>query len=270
MRILKFNREVDSQRSSVSSQDSRGPVVYSGDTIKRKPSMLVRRMLHINSSSSQGTECSEDSIQRPSVSLRNVSVTVDESDHKIVGNICQLIENAEEDDVFPLDHSESATNIRFPKPKSSTIGRELVVSTSVLNLSQLEEKKSVTLRRQLPFERKPLRVAKSTFFHYNDGRVTSERTMGEEIRSRETVRSSERTMSEEIEIIRSRETVKSFQSREIDIKKRRDAMKRRSTRDLEHSACSIRMYSDTVSSAEDTTGWSEVVECTSMSTIWRV
>lgn len=253
MCILKFNREVDSQRSSVSSQDSRGPVVYSGDTIKRKPSMLVRRMLHINSSSSQGTECSEDSIQRPSVSLRNVSVTVDESDHKIVGNICQLIENAEEDDVFPLDHSDSATNIRFPKPKSSTIGRELVVSTSVLDLSQLEDKKSVTLRRQLPFERKPLRVAKSTFFHYNDERVTSERTM-----------------SEEIEIIRSRETVRSFQSREIDIKKRRDAMKRRSTRDLEHSACSIRMYSDTVSSAEDTTGWSEVVECTSMSTIWHV
>ena len=253
MCILKFNRQVDSQRSSVSSQDSRGPVVYSGDTIKRKPSMLVRRMLHINSSSSQGTECSEDSIQRPSVSLRNVSVTVDESDHKIVGNICQLIENAEEDDVFPLDHSDSATNIRFPKPKSSTIGRELVVSTSVLDLSQLEDKKSVTLRRQLPFERKPLRVAKSTFFHYNDERVTSERTM-----------------SEEIEIIRSRETVRSFQSREIDIKKRRDAMKRRSTRDLEHSACSIRMYSDTVSSAEDTTGWSEVVECTSMSTIWHV
>ena len=253
MCILKFNREVDSQRSSVSSQDSRGPVVYSGDTIKRKPSMLVHRMLHINSSSSQGTECSEDSIQRPSVSLRNVSVTVDESDHKIVGNICQLIENAEEDDVFPLDHSESATNIRFPKPKSSTIGRELVVSTSVLDLGQLEDKKSVTLRRQLPFERKPLRVAKSTFFHYNDEQVTSERTM-----------------SEEIEIIRSRETVRSFQSREIDIKKRRDAMKRRSTRDLEHSACSIRLYSDTVSSVEDTTGWSEVVECTSMSTIWRV
>ena len=202
-------------------------------------------MLHIDSSSSQGTEGSEDFIQRPSVSLRKVSVTVDENDHMIAGN-CQMIENAEggeNDDVFPLNPSESFASFR--SPKSSTIGRELVASTSVLNISQLENKKSVTLRRQFPVERKALRVARSTFFHYDNEQVTSERTK-----------------SGEISDFKSVEMVKSFQSREADTKKRRDAMRRRSTRDLDHSTCSIRMC--TMASMEDATGWSEVVECTSM------
>ena len=209
-------------------------------------------MLHIDSSSTQGTEGSEDSIQHPSVSLRKVSVIVVENDHTVAGNCCQMIENAEggeSDDVFPLDPSESFASFR--SPKSSTIGRELVASTSVLDLSQLENKKAVTLRRHLPVEKKALRVARSTFFHYNNEQVTSERTKSEEINDFKLV-----------------ETVKSFQSRETDTKKRRDAMRRRSTRDLEHSTCLIRLC--TMASVGDATGWSEVVECTSMLIIWCV
>ena len=226
--------------------------------------MLVRRMLHIGSSSSQGTEFEggEELVHYPSVSLRRVWIDVDENDKMVARNSCQMIENASEggesDDVFPLVHddpSKSLANFQFSKPKSSTIGRELIASTSVIDLSQLEDSKSVTLRRQLPLERIPIirsRAARSTVYHFNDEQVTS---------------CSERTMSEEINHFQSMGTVKSFQSRETDLKKRRDAMKRRSTRDLEHSSCSIRMY--TMASTEgDTVGWSEVKECTSMLTIW--
>ena len=221
-------------------------------------------MLHIGSSSSQGTEFEggEELVHYPSVSLRRVWIDVDENDKMVAGNSYQMIENASEgaesDDVFPLVHddpSKSLADFQFPKPKSSTIGRELIASTSVLDLSQLEDNKLVTLRRQLPLERNPVirsRAARSTFYHFNDEQVA---------------RCSERTMSEEINHFQSSlGMVKSFQSRETDLKKRRDAMKRRSTRDLEHSSCSIRMY--TVASTEgDTDGWSEVEECTSMLTI---
>ena len=221
-------------------------------------------MLHIGSSSSQGTEFEggEELVHYLSVSLRKVWIDVDENDKMVAGNSCRTIENASEggesDDVFPLVHdgsSGSLTNFQFPKSKSSTIGRELIASTSVLDLSQLEDNKSITLRRQLPSERIPIirsRAARSTFYHFNDEQVA---------------RCSERTRSEEINHFQLMGTVKSFQSKETDLKKRRDAMRRRSTRDLEHSTCSIRMY--TMSSTEGgTDGWSEVQECTSMLTIW--
>ena len=228
--------------------------------------MLVRRMLHIGSSSSQGTEFEggEELVHYPSVSLRKIWIDVDENDKMVAGNSCQnlMIENASEggesDDVFPLVHndpSESLANFQFPKPKLSTIGRELIASTSVLDLSQLEDNRLITLRRHLPSERNPVirsRAARSTFYHFNDEQVAS---------------CSERTRSEEINHFQSMGTVKSFQSRVTDLKKRRDAMKRKSTRDLEHSTCSIRMY--TVASTEgDTVGWAEVKQCTSMLTIW--
>ncbi len=250
-----LNREVDSRYSSITSQDSRGREDFSGDTPKRKPSMLVHRMLHINSISSQD----EDSVHHPSVSLREVSIGVDENDQMIAGNCYKMTENAaeggESDDVFRLVHddsSESLTNFHFPKPKSSTMGRprELVASMSVLDLSQLENKNSITLRRQqLPSERKPIRAARSTVYHCID-----------------ETGSSERTRSEEIIHFKAMETVKSFQSKETDIKRRRDAMRRRSTRDLEHSTCLIRMYT-IASIEEETVGWSEVEEYTSMLTI---
>ena len=207
-------------------------------------------MLHIDSSSSQGTKGSEDSvrvIQRPSVSLRKVSLTIDENDPTIAEN-CQNVEGGEVDDVFPLDLSESLTSFHFPE--SSTIGRELVASTSILDLSQLETKKSVTLRRQLPLERSAPRAARSTIFHHNNNQVTSERTKSEDISNFKPV-----------------EMVKSFQSRGKDIKKRRDAMKRRSTRDFNHRTCLIKMCS--TASIKDI-GWSEVVECSSMLKIFAV
>lgn len=211
-------------------------------------------MLHIGSTSSQGTEFEggEDSVHHLSVSLRKVSIGIDENDKRVAGNCCQMKENGDSDDVFPSVHddpSESLTNIHFPKPKSFTIGRELIASTSVLDLSKLEDKEPIILRKQLPSEGKPIiRAARSTIYHFNDERVS---------------RSSERIRSEEINHFKSMGTVKSFQSRETDLKKRRDAMRRRSTRDLEHSTCSIRMLT-VASTEEDTVGLSEVEEYTSM------
>lgn len=205
-------------------------------------------MLHIDSSSSQATKSSEDFvqvIQHPSVSLRKISV--DETDLTNAG-YCLAIENTtveggESDDVFP---SESLTSF-----KSSTIGRELVASTSVLDLSQLENKKSVTLRRQLPSERSAPRATRSTFFHYDNEQITSERTK-----------------SEEISNPKSMEVVKSFQSRGKDIKKRKDAMRRRSTRDFDRRTCLIKIC--TTANVEGSAGWSEVVECSSMLKMFAV
>ena len=232
-------REVDSRHSSSTSRDSQ-PHTICSDAIKRKPSVLVRRMLHIDSTSSHSPEEGSEGgsvhmmLQHSSVSVRKISLAVDESDHTIAGSCSQTegIEGGESDDVFPLDPPELPNSFR--SPKSSTVGRELVASKSVFDFSQFEGKKSVTLRRQLPVKGNGYRTTKSVFFHRNDDKVVSERTRSEEM------------------------VVSRAKSKETDVMKRKVAMKRRSIRDLEYHTCLIRIHTG----VED--GWSEAVECTSM------
>ena len=202
---------------------------------------MIRRVLKIeSSSSSQSQEDSESPEQRSSVSLRLMSVAVDDSDNTIVGSYqlqaaCKeedldkedLDKEEEGDDVFPSDLPEPPK--KFQSPKSATIGRDLSASASALNLSDLERSKII--RRRPPLTRQRPRTAVSVV-------MPSDYNILKTIRSRS-------------------EGTEASQQSEKERMKRQGAMKRRSIIDMDFRTCLLRIYAD----IED--GWSEVVECTS-------
>lgn len=239
----------ESRNSSSASEDSQRQR-YRNHIIRRKESAYIQRVLHTDSSSTQNTEGSRASgEQGSSFSVREVSLTGDSDEHTNLHSnyLDEFPEEMENDDVFPLDHWKQHYLSQNQLQKSATVGRNLVPSASLLDLSHLSplaSKTSVTLRRPLQSDVQKVDGHKQrkteSEYYLSDFQVS----VGELRRKSEGLE----TMVEPAKL------------RSVELMKRRGAMKRRSTLDMEHHTCSLRMCTVVEGQAN---GWSEVIHCTS-------